>query len=116
MLSYELCLKLKEAGFPQETEFFHIPEFRDRPERPDTFEEVDGEWGEARSFSEMQSVAAPTLSELIEACGDVYWDVYKTSNSTKGTFFVAEVLFEGKVEEGSCPEEAVANLYLALKI
>lgn len=107
-MNYELAKELKEAGFPQELEGKFINS------ESDILETIyrDG------------SVYLPTLSELIEACGDGFWELgkkplgeldpdYRKDWETKG--------FSGKVGEqrmhetrGSTPEEAVAKLWLAL--
>ena len=55
----------------------------------------------------------PTLSELIEACGtEVYFVVMRDNGVWKaGT---GKNTSSGEAKEGSTPEEAVANLWLAL--
>ena len=68
-MTYEIAKKLKEAKFP----FLWNYE------------------PQALAFREY-----PSLSELIEACGDVFYDLQQ------------------KPIKGDTPEEAVANLWLAL--
>ena len=94
-LPYELAKKLKEAGFPQ-------------PGTPSSAI-VDG----------ISPPYIPTLSELIEACGEEFrmlatrndyapsvgWCAYGARKVRKWHSFS---------EEGSTPEEAVANLWLKL--
>ena len=54
----------------------------------------------------------PTLSELIEACGEEFYGVHTTHHGYKA--------YGGKIDSltdegfGSTPEEAVANLWLEL--
>jgi len=70
----------------------------------------DLEWGGFFPF--------PTLSELIEACGDGFDSLDKMKKSTDSKTFVwATNLYKttGGVEIYSTPEEAVVNLYLAIK-
>lgn len=98
-LSYDTCRTLKEAGFPQKQPIF-IP---------------DG------SFDESKGVYIPNLSELIEACGDEFYNLTKSSILTK---WYAKVSKKTEVDgqtfsrfiesEGSTPSEAVARLWLAL--
>jgi len=91
MISYELAKQLKEAGFPQDG---------------------DIEQWENHGDNSGDGVFKPTLSELIEACGDEFeslslhpyydGDIYMVFGRNTLGF------------NGSTPEEAVANLYLAL--
>ncbi len=85
-MDYELAKKLKEAGFPQKKQ------------------DIETEEGT------YIGVYVPNLSELIEVCGndfvrlvgilDLEWDAVDTLD---------------KYYHGSTPEQAVANLWLALK-
>ncbi len=111
MLSCEICKKLKEAGFPQPT----FEESLNR--RGDYF--ADDEPGE--------SVYGPTLSELIEACGDGFKGLFAPILGTIQADWVAfkefglirdidkvKMITNWEFWEGETPEEAVAKLYLAL--
>ena len=116
-MDYELCKKLKEAGFP-------INGSGDFLERSIEIDES--------GIITTNSVYVPTLSELIEACGDKFeWlGLYKAepygykddeffnrdkwvcgkwedSGCSEGSYFIEETF-------GSTPEEAVANLWLEL--
>lgn len=91
MITYELAKELKDAGFPQNIE----PDLIYAGEVPAQF---------------------PTLSELIEACGD---DFEKLSHMTTGNdkwLAKGSNLSKRKNRRcfGSSPEEAVARLWLAL--
>lgn len=90
-MNCELAKELKDAGFPQvnhdEDDFYH-----------ETFGE---------------DISNPTLSELIEACGD------KFASLSKGMFPNQWMCLGGTLEGnlktgGDTPEEAVARLWLAL--
>lgn len=93
-MNYELALKLKKAGFPQNIK------------RGDLFPYA--------SDDTREKVYMPTLSELIEACGnDFRW------LKARGDSWLAQGRLHpvGKREPrcyGSTPEEAVANLWLEL--
>ena len=93
MISYELALKLQNAGFPINKTCF--------------CEDVD-----------CIHINSPTLSELIKECGPKFFSL----NRHEGGCFVAIAIGDNltsfiKTENASraiSPEEAVANLYLAL--
>jgi hypothetical protein len=89
-MDYELAKQLKDAGFPQEG---------DRPGDMVSGGDVLGE-----------RVYYPTLSELIEACGMDFGDLKRMVNGRFGarnSNITLSIL-------GDTPEEAVANLWLAL--
>lgn len=99
MLSYEICKKLKDAGFPQH---LNIDEC-----------EFYGCWGD--------QPCQPTLSELIKACEDGFIDLVQLINN-KWACNKYDVCLDCTPDGwdeyealGSSPEEAVANLYLKLK-
>ena len=110
-MDYELCKKLKDAGLDQELKMGHWickHELLD----PTITEETDNCYGE-------QLMYRPTLSELIEACGDGFNNLQKVLNvgmvglDREGFHWSCDIGDE--VITGSTPEEAVARLYLALK-
>lgn len=86
-MNYELAKKLKEAGFS-----FHHP---------------DSKWSE---------YIFPTLSELIEACGDNFKDLVRVSTFDEIQWGATSWFFQPKIETfGKTSEEAVAKLWLLLK-
>ena len=93
-MNYELAKRLKDAGFPQGG---------------------DGVWdgGNGTIATQKSMVYVPTLSELLEACGDEFRVVEKDGNG-----WLASGLWDDQFghepEKGKTPEEAVANLWLAL--
>lgn len=111
-LSYEQAVKLKEAGFPHDWERFenHDPELL------------------KLNWDMYGKGYCPTLSELIEACGDkfecvsrniieetstekyVIWRAYPTDGAYGGDCIVDCCGYE----IGNTPEEAVANLWFEL--
>lgn len=93
-MNYKLAKKLKDAGFPQESQV-----------SPSICDE-----GSLRNYN-IEPCFYPTLSELIEACGDeIVLVKFKEDNTwCAGTNidYYADV-------EGETPEEAVATLWLEL--
>lgn len=106
-MNYDLALKLKNAGFPQK-------------EWPGTklYDHSQEEWidGKAQGIIDNEGAYSPTLSELIEACGDIWIDIYNLENDHG--HWVADrrdaVPMTPFNAHGSTPEEAVANLYIVL--
>lgn len=101
-LTYELAEELKDAGFPQEG---------------------NGEYVEdVGNYDEMGMTVvtyAPTLTELIAACGEKLRYLQRVENGgwVAGTYDSHESgvgLPDSNVWKGDTPEEAVARLYLAL--
>ncbi len=113
MLNYETAKKLKEFGFP-------FRELKGRKCLPEGDEYIDfNPTGD--SAVGPQHFYIPTLSELIEACGDEFgslnflnfdrWMAFGKSN-----FLASKDLKENPVGyPGDTPEEAVALLWLALQ-
>lgn len=115
MLDYDTCLKLKEAGFSQELEkgdwYF--------------YEKRKGVWlldSDFRAAALLgKTTKLPTLSELIEACGERFigldsprvGDSYKTADLWAATGMRGERDL-WTLGEGETPEQAVANLFLAI--
>ena len=113
-MDYELAKKLKDAGFPQndnclqwfdKTYDFDLNDYNGC-----------GMEGEQDEFKKDEDVALPTLSELIEACykEGIYFELQGYNNewlAFDGTQLTKEFNKKG---EGKTPEEAVANLWLAL--
>ena len=93
-MNYELAKQLKDAGFPQE--------------------------GEGKYFGMVDVNARhyiPTLSELIEACGDDFMALNKSGQDTKykGNWLAQRcITCPDEFYEGKTPEESVAKLYLEL--
>lgn len=99
MITYELAKKLKEAGLPQRSDYGYrgykiISYHRDGRDEDD--------------------VSIPTLSELIEACEGKF-HCLASENGTYAAFshFEDESFAQSSPSYPS-PEEAVANLWLAL--
>lgn len=109
-MNYELAKELKDAGFPLKYTkviyaIFDLIVY-------DGDEEVKKEGGFA------DYAIMPTLSELIEACGEGFYSLTKSVN---GWFAVDRRTMSKKDIEksrsgvGTTPEEAVARLWFALQ-
>lgn len=99
-MTYELAKQLKEAGFPQE--------------------ERDGVVsGKSDYIGNHEEAYFPTLSELIEACGE---KLKSLDHEPVGWFALATIEFpchdgctrKANAMWGETPEEAIANLWLKL--
>jgi len=102
-MKYELALELKNAGFPQKDNAWYY-----------TDENTVMYCGIEHSLPEM--VMKPTLSELIENCGEGIARLWRVDESydkgkTKWCATGKNDFLDGL---GTTPEEAVANLWLAL--
>ena len=104
-MTYELAKKLKDASFP-----IH------KGGRDVRLIDKNGKTWKAYYFDDGNDPAypiVPTLSELIEACGDVIIKLW--CNKKRNEYGIQP---EGKVIDDviwySTPEEAVANLWLEL--
>lgn len=101
-MTYELAKQLKDAGFPQGN---------------DTYIDVDGiQWLFTTVLTTIDKAYAPTLSELIEACGDDFESIErdyhdKTWTAKSYKFLGFDTFYSGGEKT---PEEAVAKLWLAL--
>lgn len=100
-LTYEDCKELKDAGFPQEGlgMNFHNGGFTTNPDVP------------------LDSLYQPTLSELIEACGEYskFKIAYDRDHVNKGGGWRATISKDITMFcDGSSPEQAVKNLYCSL--
>jgi len=119
MLSYELCKKLKDAGWSQE---FSYGDCGMTPEGGYTYHDEH-----TNDYLEENEVKIPSLSELIEACIEgvefgfdslVYYPEGSRSNINHK--WEAYAKYDPSYEDGNrlgtgeAPEEAVANLWLEL--
>jgi len=94
-MNYELAKKLKDAGFKQEGSGLLM--------NGNVY---------ALGFSEPTGdMYYPTLSELIEACGESFYNLVKQQVWVARAYNEIEDEYVGT---GNTPEEAVAELWLAL--
>lgn len=93
-MNYELAAKLKDAGL--ECSLWTTKDHKE-PHKGD------------------ELLPAPTLSELIEACGAEFNRLERdTVENHDSAIWIAYAWKLYKVKFGSTPEEAVANLWLAI--
>lgn len=135
-MTYELAKKLKDAGFPQEHKFrleYDATEIRGCPPccgMPPPYHEGH----DFLKCHQKVNPYFPTLSELIEACGDGLWIIINDrSVEYVGRDWVAvsrqqvpfpslntdwsSMMFDNKLKcRGQTPEEAVALLWLELRL
>jgi hypothetical protein len=108
-MNYELAKQLKDAGYPMKTESMLSPSLPDRA----GFLKLDN-----RSYINVGDnwYAVPDLSELIEACRDVFAGVKRERpNGTWYAFSFGTSFSTGVIAESmKTPEDAVARLWLAL--
>ena len=100
-MNYELCKQLKDAGYkfqPMSIADGKVTELSKR--------QID--FNEYKEY--IRFVLSPTLSELIEACGDRFCCVFREGKNKWG----AEDNEDGLPEFGKTPLIAVAKLYLKL--
>lgn len=113
-LTFELAKKLKDVGFPQIWPKPDFLEIKDAMEVDKIYSKYPQEFDPYR----------PSLSELIEACGDGLHSLRKGSWMGNGVWVASKDQWNKEenvsipmhpfVGSGSTPEEAVANLWLEL--
>jgi len=111
MIDYTLAKQLEKAGFPQDPNgrgydcYPNVGEYCGLLE--DEHDDKCDDWDCKRTIP--SDVYPPTLSELIEACGVGIRLLINRYGTT-----IAETQSEKFKGVGKSPEEAVANLYLAI--
>lgn len=113
-MNYELAKELKDAGFLQQS-----GSYISETSRSGAWDSVEGiEDFEKKIGGKEHWAYIPTLSELIEACGDKFHRLEKgdDEDSANGNYWLAYTSFDeaGLVAQGATPEIAVAKLWLAL--
>ena len=101
-MNYELSKKLKDAGFPQDPEGYelHTPDCKG--------------WDGPSDCTKETRAVVPTLSELIEACEPKMYRLDYDDEGNDGYKAMAGTADNHFTGTGTTPEEAVANLWLAL--
>ena len=107
-ISYKLAEELKDAGFPQNTQWKWCACFETNDG------EIDAEIVLAKECVVEKHPSAPNLSELIEACGEDFDNLMRVYHG-QDIVWVANADDLGHSEnEGFTPTIAVARLWLAL--
>lgn len=104
IMNYEIAKQLKDAGFPQVLPKPDFLELHDAVAVADIYAKYPDNFDPYR----------PTLSELIEACGDKISSIVKIGIGSWGAYSVRGTLDNYIYESSDTPEEAVAKLWLAL--
>lgn len=120
-MNYELAKELKDAGFPQKglwgvvylPEKIHVAAGGQQFYRKEEYRTFP--WKNATEFltGGYEPIAQPTLSELIEACGQPF--ALEVGDHKGDTWFAWIPRVRAMDAGGATPEIAVARLWLALK-
>ena len=124
-MNYELAKKLKETGWEKETYWFYGSNETDTPCLTFKYNQLDTCGGRItdKGFEKFVLAYAPTLSELIEACGDRFFGLLKgDAHAGGGHCWKAEAQSSHlvmspdilAVDDYQTPEKAVAHLWLKL--
>lgn len=103
MILYELAKQLKDAGFPLSMKGFD-----------DYCRQVYIPDGKSVEREEAEYAYPPTLSELIESCGDGFGKLVKGRGEYNNQWHIYSEENFGYDMWFKTPEEAVAKLWLAL--
>ena len=108
-MTYELAKQLKDAGFPfKQSVGFSLYYFNSKHESI-AFSYLDSD-----AFPVDFETYVPTLSELIEACGDNWRALEMLPQENRINAVYRASGWDGQGEYGLNPEEAVAKLWLKL--
>lgn len=106
-MRYELAKQLKDAGFPQEDALYYFTDEMSEDSDPMYYAGIETPMDD--------DIAAPTLEELIEACGDEITSMYRADKLSEGRVWVVKCCDrETHVGIGVTLTIAVAHLYLDL--
>lgn len=110
MINYKLAKQLKETGFPQIGEGKSKP--FPKPIKVDFYNRGKGK-ATFRGFTTKKQVYYPTLSELIEACGNEFVSLEK--EYWGNVIMYKATGYDELSDADKSPEEAVAKLWLKLQ-
>jgi len=118
-MKYDLANQLKEAGFRQDGNGFALLLDKPLPESDQTMREIPWVQYVHIGAASDNPIYAPTLSELIEACGDnfgglVWCQIFSDENGSSKEWVAFPFMAREDEHLGSTPEDAVAELWLAL--
>ena len=101
-MKYALALELKNAGYEQK---------KNRVSFLNNYIDNEG-----NLITEGEMVYCPSLSELIEACGEKFHGIYIAGGDWKTHGFRSNKEWDDVYTHGSTPSESVARLWLAINI
>jgi hypothetical protein len=119
-MNYKLAKTLKDAGFPQKDRGNILIHKKAEPKygRPERWVPAYTKNTKENGLPNTMWLYVPTLSELIEACGESFRQLTRDLDSHKwvasDNVFYDDAGIQEISESGATPEEAVANLWLAL--
>lgn len=105
-MNYELAKRLKFFGFPFRRTWSNKSHYYNKKGESVSYSFINDD-----SFLNEVDMWIPTLGELIEACGDKFNELVRLENSN---FECRKDYMDMDCLEYKTPEEAVANLWLAL--
>jgi hypothetical protein len=112
-MDYELAEKLRDAGFPQDATELILRKYSLAKEPIRFMRPPKGtELGVLSGKLEWE-IAFPTLTELIEACGDDFLEMGRHWDGYRKRWTVGSI--SGNTKWGDTPEIAIANLWLSLQ-
>ena len=98
-MNYKLAKKLKDAGFKYDFENISHRKAYNGPDYPE-------DW--------TQALSVPSLSEIIEACGEEFESIIYSNKKEWYAYGSSKGVIHDNESRGLTPEEAVANLWLEL--
>lgn len=118
-LTLEQCEKLKELGFPQNT---HLRWKKEKDYMPQSYR-IAAEEGYVLKPTPIRGlgtamnvfISCPTLEEMIDWLGEDFREVAQYTKEIRMTKPFYASSFDGKVENGESPLEAVYNLIVDIK-
>jgi hypothetical protein len=114
-MNYELAKQLKDEGFEQEREDINSKHYLVGTDKWMTLETANKiKSGVSVMNFDKCLVYIPTLSELIDACGDGFGSLNKDNNFIGGFIAFGGIIGETLECRGKNPKEAVAKLWLEL--
>ncbi len=111
-MDYLLAKELKDAGFPQKQTVKFFIQSDDGNYGFDFAQTYDHALAKEWIEEHPNFIVFPTISELIEACGDKFDGILIRRDKNPYYWIAADT--ELNTEIGSTPEEAVAHLWLEL--
>ena len=114
-MTYEICKQIKDAGFPQRFKmgsYYAEKDLSFKEAQKAHFFLDERMRGTPETELEVKKlIAIPLLSELIEACGEMFINL-NHDTALKEEWFASGC--DDVSAFGSTPEEAVANLWLEI--